>query len=350
MYSWKKWVLIGVLLYFSKGASAHHRETYEVFSVAFYNVENLFDPADDPYKKDEDFTPGGPYRYTEEVYREKRRNIAAVLSQLGKDVSPAGPALIGLAEIEQASVLDDLIREPALREAGYRYVHFESPDSRGIDVALLYRPADFRVLHARALPVDFRVIGRKGKTRDILYVCGILRGDTVHVMVNHWPSRRGGTKTSAPLRLLAAEVCKKLSDSLQRFQRDTKILVMGDFNDNPANASIRTVLQATGEKRKVAQGMFYNPWVSFYQKGIGTLAHEDRWQLFDQILLSGSWLAAAPRGRWQYIRAEIYNRDFLKQHSGRYKGYPYRSFQNRQWSGGYSDHFPVIIYLGRPLP
>lgn len=347
----RRFLLLGCCLLSAAAAFALHPPTpqYQVAAIAFYNFENLFDTVDDPKKFDEDFTPAGDYHYTDAIYRAKLHNLATVLQQLGTEVTPDGPALIGTAEIENDRVLQDLAAQPEIQARHYRFVHFESPDSRGIDVALLYNPRYFSVLHAEALLTDIRVSGEKGgHTRDVLHVTGILAGDTVHVLVNHWPSRRGGEAASAPLRAIAAGVCRRVVDSLNTHAPGSKVLVMGDLNDDPVSPSVAKVLGAKGDKEKVQVNELYNPWAAYFNKGIGTLGYNDSWNLFDQIMLSGSWLK--PTGKsWRYYKSEIFNRDFLKEKFGQYKGYPHRSFDGSNWINGYSDHFPVIVYVVKPM-
>ncbi len=324
------------------------QKSYEALAVCFYNFENLFDPYDDPGSwGDNDFTPGGAYHYTEEVYRQKLHNLSFVIKQIGATLTPDGPALIGTAEIENSRVLADLTAQLQIRDRGYRFIHFDGPDHRGIDVALLYQARYFLPLAARPLPVDISRTGEKGgRTRDILYVNGVLAGDTVHVLVNHWPSRRGGEAASAPLRAIAAGVAKRLIDSLMHDNPDARVILMGDLNDDPVSPSVVKVLGATGDKTKLTAAMLYNPWVQFYKKGIGTLGYNDSWNLFDQIIISGKWLHR-DETRWRYYKSEVFNRPFLKSRSGRYKGYPHRSFEGGRWANGYSDHFPAVIYLIR---
>lgn len=323
--------------------------SYQITAIAFYNFENFFDTLKAVGKFDEDFTPNGAYHYTREIYQAKVHNLATVLRQLGTDVTPDGPALIGTAEIENDRVLADLVAAPEIADRHYRFVHFESPDSRGIDVALLYNPKYFQVLHASALFTDIRRFGEKGgRTRDVLHVIGVLAGDTTHVFVNHWPSRRGGQSVSAPLRAIAANVSRRVIDSLMVINANTKVIVMGDLNDDPTDNSIAKVLGAKGDIKKVEPGELYNPWVNYIKKGIGTLGYADSWNLFDQIILSSGWLR--PEGKhWQFYKSEIFSRDFLKTKFGQYKGYPHRSFDGPNWINGYSDHFPVLVYLVRPL-
>jgi hypothetical protein len=320
------------------------KKNYQVSAVAFYNLENLFDPADDPKKFDEEFTPDGANHYTQEVYRKKLHNLSFVLSQLATEKNPEGPAIIGVAEIESEKVLRDLVAEPELKNRNLRIVHFESPDVRGIDVGMLYHPKYFKVLSAKALPVDITENGKKEYTRDVLYVVGKMGNDTFHVFVNHWPSRRGGEAATVWKRAKAAEVSKKIIDSIVKNNPDAKAIVMGDLNDDPIDPSVAKTLGAIGDKSKVKPGGLFNPWLEYYKKGIGTLGYNDSWNLFDQIIVSYGFAQPQATG-WKFYKAEIFNRKFLKNQFGQYKGYPHRSFSGTTWIDGYSDHFPTIVYL-----
>lgn len=322
------------------------RQNQQVSAIAFYNLENLFDPADNPTKYDEDFTPGGLNKYTEEVYRKKLHNMAFALSQLATDKIPDGPALIGLAEVENEKVLKDLAAEPALKNRQYRIVHFESPDSRGIDVGLLYHVRLFKVINARALPVDIRNGSGKERTRDVLYVKGIMGKDTMHVFVNHWPSRLEGSDNSEWKRMQAAAVNRKMIDAILLANPKAKIVVMGDMNDDPSDKSIAEGLKATEDKNEQQPGNLYNPWLNLHKKGAGTLVYKNSWNLFDQIIISYGLVNAQP-ATWQYRQQEIFNRKFLQYPFGKKKGSPHRSFSGNRWVDGFSDHFPVIIYLSR---
>ena len=346
----RKSVLLFIIFFsFIASSFAQKKKTYQVSAIAFYNFENLFDYIDDPKNwGDNEFLPNGPYHYTKEIYEEKLHNLATVIKQLGTDVTPDGPALIGTAEIENDKVLQDLTDQPEIVNRHYKFVHFESPDSRGIDVAMLYNSKYFHVLSARALKTDISKFGEKGgRTRDVLYVYGILAGDTVHVFVNHWPSRRGGEAASAPLRAIAAGVSKRVIDSLMLINPATKVIVMGDLNDDPVNESVSKVLGASGEKSHVTMTGLYNPFVSFYKNGIGSLGYNDSWNLFDQIMVSGAFLRST-NSNWRFYKAEVFNKDFLKNKFGQYKGYPHRSFDGNNWINGYSDHFPTLVYLVKP--
>jgi hypothetical protein len=322
------------------------KKNYHITAVAFYNFENLFDTHDDPRNwGDNDFLPNGPYHYTDNIYQQKLHNLATVLLQLGTEMTPDGPAIIGTAEIENDRVLQDLIAQPEIKDRGYKFVHFESPDSRGIDVAMLYNPRYFHVLSARALRTDIsRFEGKGGKTRDVLFVQGLLAGDTVNIFVNHWPSRRGGEAASATLREGAAKVSKTIIDSMMALNPNTKAIVMVDLNDDPTSPAVTEVLGAKGHKADVKQTDIYNPFASFYKRGIGTLGYSDSWDLFDQIMLTGTFIKEKSEG-WRFYKAEVFNKEFLKTKFGQYKGYPHRSFEGNNWINGYSDHFPTLVYL-----
>jgi hypothetical protein len=317
-----------------------------ITAIAFYNLENLYDTLDDPRKFDEAFTPNGANHYTEDLYRQKLHNLASVIRQLGTSAVQGGPAIIGAAEVENDKVLADLVDQPEIRDRHYQFVHFDGPDGRGIDVALLYRPDMFMLLGARSVPVDLKLSGEEGYTRDVLFVRGILASDTISVLVNHWPSRRGSEAATAGKRAIAARVSRRVVDSLLQKDPGARIIVMGDLNDDPIDASVVKVLKARGNASNLQEGELFNPWGRFYKKGTGTLAYNDSWSLFDQIMISKGFLDSLP-GHWNYRGAEVFNREFLKTKAGQYKGYPHRSFDGETWINGYSDHFPTIIYLGR---
>jgi hypothetical protein len=326
------------------------KKNYQVAAVAFYNFENLFDTTDDPKNMgDDEFLPTGPYHYSTKIYGEKLHNLATAIQQLGTDVTPDGPAIIGTAEIENDQVLIDLVAQPEIKNRGYKFVHYDCADSRGIDVAMLYNPKYFQVTSTKSLLVNISESGEKGgHTRDVLWVQGILVGDSVNVFVNHWPSRRGGEAATAPLRAIAAGVSKKIIDSMFKANPNTKVLLMGDLNDDPTDASVAKVLEAKGEKKEVMKGGLYNPFVTFYKQGIGTLGYNDSWSLFDQIMMSETILNGQGKN-WRFYRAEVFNKEFLKNKFGQFKGYPHRSFDGTTWLNGFSDHFPTIIYLVKEM-
>jgi hypothetical protein len=325
------------------------KKQYPVAAVAFYNLENFFNPEDNPETNDEDFTPTGSHRYTEAIFVQKAKNMAEVLSQLGTEYSSDGAALIGVCEVEDDRALKVLLSQASLKERGYRFVRFDGPDKRGINVALIYSPKYFRVITAKSMNINLKFAGG-GLTRDVLLVEGLLQEDTVFVLVNHWPSRSGGEAASASKRAAAADVNHKIVEQILAHDKNAKIIVMGDLNDDPVDISVAKVLGATGKKNKaIHEHMLYNPWVRYFERGIGTLSHNDKWNLFDQIILSPAWLTNNT-GHWQYYQSRVFDKDFLKNSFGKYRGYPHRSFNGNKWINGYSDHFPTIVYLIKDAP
>ncbi|HXH17979.1 MAG TPA: hypothetical protein VNJ07_02760, partial [Chitinophagales bacterium] len=253
-------------------AGCSQQAEYHVGLIGFYNLENLFDTVNQEDVGDEEFTAEGAKHYTDRVYRDKLSRLSQVISEMGTDDSPDGVAMLGVAEVENRTVLEDLVKTPNLTKRNYQIVHIDGKDERGVDVGLLYNPNYFKVTRAMSLPVPTEKIDTAyGHTRDVLYIWGEFLGEAVHIFVNHWPSRRGGEEASRPFRELAASVCKLKVDSLTHLDPNAKIIVMGDLNDDPADASVTKVLGATGKKEDVKSGGLYNPWWALYKKGIGTL-------------------------------------------------------------------------------
>lgn len=311
------------------------------YPVAFYNVENLFDTKKEKYKNDDDFTPRGRFEWTQEKYNKKISNISEVISKLGKDKNKAGAVIIGLAEVENRKVVEDLVQQSNLSKSNYQIIHSDSPDSRGIDVALLYNPTSFKQVSYKIYP--YNIPGRKKiKTRDILLVSGKLDDEPVSILVNHWPSR--GSENSSPPRDRAAAICKQICDSLYNNNKEVKIIVMGDLNDDPQDVSTRVVLNAKKNKQEVKTGGLYNTMWNLLDNGLGSLKYRGEWNLFDQIIISHS-LLSAPNNKLKFEYARVFNEDFLFQKSGKYKGYPFRTFSGNTFINGYSDHLPTIIYL-----
>ncbi len=318
---------------------------YKIAIAGFYNVENLFDTLNDPEKNDDDFTPTGASGYTGKVYRDKLSKLEEVLSQIGTDINPDGFAFLGLAEIENDQVLKDLVAQPKLVNRHLKFVHHDGPDVRSVDCGLLYNPRYFKVKSSQSLFVRFEQPDHSLHfTRDILWVTGLLGGDTVHVFVNHWPSRRGGEEASAPGRASAASVAKHVIDSLMKIDPNTKVVLMGDLNDDPTSASVKDVIKAKYKTSEVQPGDMYNPWQDFLKRGIGTLAYQDSWNLFDQIMLSSGFLNK-PQNGFYFQKAHIFNRNFMITKTGKYKGYPMRTYDGAIYLGGYSDHLPTYCVL-----
>ncbi len=325
------------------GLIAQKNSNYKVQCVAFYNLENLFDTVDDTTHNDDDFTPAGANAYTAEVYQKKLSNLSQVISELGTELTPKGPAILGVCEIENRSVLEDLVAQESIADRKYKIIHYDSPDHRGIDVALLYQARYFQPEIHFVQHVATRVSPDTSFTRDVLFVIGKLQGERIMVTVNHWPSRRGGQEATAPLRNGVARVNSYVIDSIQRTMGVTKHIVMGDLNDDPTNDSVTKYLRAEGKSDNLDPGEMFNPMWKYYRKGFGTTAWRDAWSLFDQIIFSDDWVN--DEEGLQFFKAKVHNPRHLVQKDGHFKGYPFRSFAGGKFINGYSDHFPVYAYV-----
>ncbi|HMQ61795.1 MAG TPA: hypothetical protein PKE06_14070 [Flavilitoribacter sp.] len=313
--------------------------TQNAFRVAFYNVENLFDTIDDPITLDEDFTPQGKQNWTGERYQTKLDRMTQVFEGMG------WPVWIGLAEIENDRVLTDLTGKMGAKGPEYRFAHFESPDLRGIDVALLYQPGVFTVTSSSFIRMDFPDDAEPDYTsRDILQVDGLLQnGDTLHFFVNHWPSRRDGEEASEGRRIRAASFLKGAVEKLQAANPHAKIVIMGDFNDEPINKSIAQALQAGPLEGKPENGNLYNCFAKAKKDGLGSYCYRGNWNMLDQIITScelvcntGSLIAANPT---------IFKQDWMLYKDSRNEMLPNRTYGGTRYYGGYSDHLPVYIDL-----
>ena len=339
-------LIIFILFFFVSKIEAQKKRTFKVHTIAFYNVENLFDTINDTTKFDERSPMMELKTAREEIYQKKVQNMADVISKIGAKTSNNSPAVIGICEVENRAVIEDLANDPALLTKNYGIVHYDSPDERGIDVALMYQKALFRPLSSSAHQTKLSDNSSDGRdyTRDVLLVSGYLEEDLIHVLVNHWPSRSGGEARSRSKREAAAAVNKRLVDSLQMEDPYAKIFVMGDLNDNPTNSSLKKVLKTKGDKRKVGFKELFNPMESFFKKGLGSNAYRDAWSLFDQIIVSKP-LLEEDYSSFRFYKAGIFNAQFLITKKGQYKGYPFRSFSWGGFTGGYSDHFPVFVHV-----
>ena len=346
----KRTFIINLLLLLSFSMFAQKKD-YKPIIVGFYNLENLFDTLDNPNVNDDEFTPKGFRNYNGNIYFDKLNKLSTVISQIGVEINPDGPAILGVAEIENDTVLHDLVKQKLIEKRNYQYVWYDSKDFRGIDVALLYNPKYFKVIESNKLFVKLPSGSKDAYyTRDILWVKGNLDGEIVHIYVNHWPSRSGGEKRSAPGRNAAAQVCRNHIDSIAKIEPNAKVIVMGDLNDDPINESVAKVLGAKGKQADVQRGGLFNPWVDMYKKGIGTLAYQDAWGLFDQIIISQPWLNKNQNGLFFY-QQHIFFKEYLVENQGRYKGYPMRTWDGNSYRGGYSDHFPpYLVFLKENKP
>ena len=300
------------------GVLAQEAKTYKIRTVAFYNLENLFDTVNDSLTFDDDRTPDGKDNWTIERYNHK---------------------------IENRQVVEDLLNHPHLREKDYGIIHYDSPDERGIDVALLYKKEAF-------LPTSFvslRLLltnenDYRDYTRDQLVVSGLLDGEEMHFIVNHWPSRSGGEARSKPNRIEAARLNKRIIDSISELSPKAKIISMGDLNDDPIDDSLKKILKTKGKVADLENSDLYNPMEILYKKGIGSLAYRDRWNLFDQIYFTANIVQESP-DQYRFWKAGVYSPSYLIDKKGQYKGYPLRTYAGGNYIGGYSDHFPVYIHL-----
>lgn len=313
------------------------------YSIAFYNLENLFDTINGNKNYDLEFSPQGAKKWDGKKYQAKLNNMADVLSKLAKENCPLGPAVIGVSEIENRQVLEDLVKTKPLDRQNLQIIHYDSPDLRGVDVALLYNPALFTPISSQSLRLE--VPGMPNfKTRDPLLVSGLIDGEKFHIIVNHWPSRSRGQKQSEHLRVAAAKLNRQINDSLRLAEPNSKVIIMGDLNDDPKNKSVQDVLGAKTKRKNVKSGDLYNPLNEIFSKGVGSLGYKGSWNLFDQIIISDN-LLGPDRTTFKYWKPEIFNREYMIAQEGQYKGYPKRTFSGNTFLNGYSDHFPVIIYL-----
>ena len=358
MHFFRSYFLLLILFSFQTQSQP---KKYKIHTVAFYNFENLYDTEDDIFTNDDEWTPNGTQHWTIEKYQQKLRNIARVISVIGTPENSNAPTLIGGAEIENRNVLEDLIKEPKLLALDLGIIHFDSPDKRGIDVALLYQKKYFRptsysniplIIYKKEIPkkeeevLDDEIEVKKENknrvfTRDQLLVSGFLEDEEIHIIVNHWPSRSGGEKATSLFREAAAKLNRKIIDSLQQINPQAKVLTMGDFNDGPLNKSIKSGLGTKGVKTEVTEFGVFNPFEELQNKGLGTIAYRDSWNIFDQIIMTQS-LIQPDFSTYNFWKAGIFSKPYLIQTSGQYKGYPLR---NSVAEAGFSDHFPVYIYL-----
>lgn len=325
------------------GSLQAQKDKVKIVTVGFYNLENLFDTVDDTLIQDEEFLPSGSRSWTEEKYQEKLTNMAYVISQIGIQDVKSGLSFLGVAEIENRKVLEDLVKQPSLAARNYKIIHYDSPDGRGVDVAFLYNPGHFKPMYSKAIPLLNYENGERKKTRDVLYVKGLMEEDTMHVLVNHWPSRGGGP-LSETFRINGAILCRQVVDSLFAQDAEAKIFILGDLNDDPTDKSLKNHLKTVGNIKDVKKTGLFNPFEDFFRRGQGSNAFNDAWSLFDQIIISRG-IASKKSSGFRYFKANIFNKKFLIQSTGRYKGYPFRTFSGDTYQAGYSDHYPTYLYL-----
>lgn len=304
------------------------------YTIAFYNIENLFDIENDPLTNDDDFLPTSRKRWTAKRYQNKLIKLSTVISKIGEDDTEISPIIIGLAEVENKDVLSDLVRSEHLINEAYSFIHYDSSDERGIDVALLYKSDVFKVENSETYSVYLQTeSGEQDYTRDILLVQGVLNNEPLNIIVNHWSSRREGEKETEYKRLAASNKVNSIIKSVKQEEHNAKIIVMGDFNDNPDNNSI-SLMEKESE--------LYNPFKTVWSRDKGSLSYDFEWNLFDQILFSTNFFDANSSAL-DFHGADVFNSKFLTQYHGKYKGQPFRTYVGKKYKGGYSDHFPVYI-------
>jgi predicted extracellular nuclease len=334
-----KFYLLVFLFCFSLGVCSQTRELKK-FRVMFYNCENFFDCIDDSLTNDEEFLPGNIRGWNYDKYQKKQNNIARVITNIGEWDAPA---IVGLCEVESDKCLYDLTRNSGLKNLKYRFVHFESPDPRGIDVALLYQPSVFKILEKKSLRINFPE-GLTGKTRDILYVNGIVSScDTLHVFVCHFPSRLGGELESEEKRVFVASFLKSKTDSIFSTDKNANILIMGDFNDYPDNKSMKEVLSAH-KPENVKPENLYNMMMPLMNGNRGTHKIDGDWGILDQIIVSGHLFDMKSGLKVLQNSAVIFDAPFLLVKDDKFLGdKPFRTYNGMKYTEGYSDHLPVYI-------
>ena len=341
---------------------------YALYGVAFYNLENLFDTLHDAGKNDYEYLPSGTNKWGKMKYEAKLHNMARVLSELCTDKLPQGPAVIGVSELENHLALEDLLNQPSLAGRGLKYVDVAGPDRRGVECAFIYNPRFFQMERYMHVPYYYAPSGRvddplvgfytdeqgevqaytdlKGDTthitRGFLVMQGLLAGERMFFIVNHWPSRAAGSEA----RERAGYQVRLLKDALMASHPEAKVMIMGDMNDDPADKSMTTALGCKHQTDKVKKATdLFNPWhETLYKRGQGTLLYQGKWNLFDQIVFSGN-LLGTDRTSLKFYKHEIFMRDYLFQQEGKYKGSPLRTHAGGVWLNGYSDHLPTYVYL-----
>lgn len=340
----KKWIVtvavIGLFGLLSCSSAAERP-----YAVLFYNVENLFDTI--PGDTDKEFTPEGGKAWNTYKYNAKMENLDRVFHDVAASVETF-PVIIGLAEVENRTVLEDLVEMPKIAQANYQIIHYDSPDPRGVDVALLYRPDQFE--YEGSYPVKTEVPELPNfKTRDILSVWGRIDGERFCFFVMHSPSRLGGEAASEFKRIGAAQSVRNVADSIMREHPDTKIVIMGDMNDDPADNSLAVAMGGKRRVKDVKPFGYFNPFYQMHRDGLGTLAYQDVWNLFDNMIVNENLLKATTGSlklkKMGKYYGHIFRADYMIQKSGQYAGYPLRTYVGDAFQNGYSDHFPVYILI-----
>ena len=336
------------------------QKTQQNYVIGFYNLENLFDTYDDPVKNDSEFLPEGKNKWTHAKYEKKLHNMAKVIRAMA-DNNKRWHTILGISEIENRLVIEDLVSQPEIADANYGIVHYDSPDRRGVDVALLYKPDQFTYLDSESIPFDFNsdidfsdTDTSYFKTRDILMVHGLIAGEHFAFYVAHLPSRVGGK--GGNLRSRGAEIIYNHSREMEAKYPGIKIVAMGDMNDNPTDDSMAKYLHGQERLENVTPTEFYSPYISMLKAGYGSLCYQGVWSIYDLELVNYN-LAHAPNGglkiqpvtknHGKEYYGVVFKRPWMTTQKGQYKGYPFRTFSNGAFVGGYSDHYPTYIVIGK---
>ena len=320
------------------------------YTVLFYNVENLYDTIQDPTIYDTEFIPTGIKEWNSAKYNKKLANLEKLFYSVAQQ-NKAYPTIIGVSEVENRNVLEDIASQEKLIPANYQICHYDGPDARGVDVAFFYRPDQFKYEGSKSIKAQIPGARENFRTRDLLAMWGEIDGEDFFFIVSHWPSRRGGQSSSADLREGLAAQIKGICDEARRQNPNIKVAVMGDFNDDATDASITKVMGAKAKVKELESGDFFNPFNEMLRAGLGTLAYQDVWNLFDNICVTEN-LVNAEEGKLRIIKGKkfygnIFTRPYMLQQEGQYKGYPLRTFVTNNFQNGFSDHFPVYIYIGK---
>ena len=354
----RSFIVAALLILMSLSASA--QKTQQNYVIGFYNLENLFDIYDDPVKNDSEFLPEGKNKWTQAKYEKKLHNMAKVIRSMA-DNNKRWHTILGISEIENRLVIEDLVSQPEIADANYQIVHYDSPDRRGVDVALLYKPDQFTYLDSEAIPFDFNsdidfsdTDTSYFKTRDILMVHGLIAGEHFAFYVAHLPSRIGGK--GGNLRSRGAEIIYNHSREMEAKYPGIKIVAMGDMNDNPTDDSMAKYLHGQERLENVTPTEFYSPYISMLKAGYGSLCYQGVWSIYDLELVNYN-LAHAPDGglkiqpvtknHGKEYYGVVFKRPWMTTQKGQYKGYPFRTFSNGAFVGGYSDHYPTYIVIGK---
>lgn len=315
------------------------------YSVMFYNLENLYDTVDDPKTNDDDFTPNGIMRWTPDRYNKKLENLSEVFSAAASAYG-GFPVAVGMSEVENLKVLQDLASQKRMRGAHYKAVHFESNDARGVDVGFFYRPDKFTLMGCEPVKLVLRS-GREYVGRDILAAWGSIDGEMFIFYVCHFLSRRAGVNASQGFRRAGAETVRDHALEMRRQYPDIKVVIMGDMNDNPSDESLSELLRARKNIFNIKEGEYYNPFWMLFEEGQGTSMHNHRWALYDNIIVSRNMLPTVEENRGLKIKkidsrhyGEIFKKNWMM-----LKGAPKRSYCGTSFENGYSDHLPVIIKI-----